>query len=384
MMITNTSPMMSRRTVIGGALAGTAALAGCSSQGETSPADQSSSDLSLTVSNWALYIDTDRHGPEPFPTVAEFEQQTGVDVTYREDITDNEQFFSKIRPMLVQGEGVGRDLMVLTDWMAARLIRLGYVEKLDKQALPHTNNLISSLRSPTFDPHRTYSMPWQSGFTSIAYNADVVDTPVSSITEMLTRPDLSGRVAVFTEMRDTVGLVMLDQGADPSDFTDEDFDAAISLLQEATDSGHIRQFADANYGQALSKGDLAASMTYSGDINQLRLDNDQLKLVIADSGFLLWSDNMLIPIGAEHYDNAQQWIDFYYRPDVAAEVAAFVNFITPVNGAKQVLAKRDPELASNELIFPSEEFLSQGRIFRALSEDEEMRYQDAFNGLRGL
>jgi spermidine/putrescine transport system substrate-binding protein len=185
-------------------------------------------------------------------------------------------------------------------------------------------------------------------------------------------------------MRDTVGLVMLDQGADPSDFTDEDFDAAISLLQEATDSGHIRQFADANYGQALSKGDLAASMTYSGDINQLRLDNDQLKLVIADSGFLLWSDNMLIPIGAEHYDNAQQWIDFYYRPDVAAEVAAFVNFITPVNGAKQVLAKRDPELASNELIFPSEEFLSQGRIFRALSEDEEMRYQDAFNGLRGL
>jgi spermidine/putrescine transport system substrate-binding protein len=204
------------------------------------------------------------------------------------------------------------------------------------------------------------------------------------MTEMLTRPDLAGRVAVFTEMRDTVGLIMLDQGADPSDFTDEEFDAAIALLQESVDSGHVRQFADANYGQQLSRGNYAASMTYSGDINQLRLDNPSLQLVIPEAGFVLWSDNMLIPVGATHQQNAEAWMDFYYRPEVAAEVAAWVNFITPVKGAKEELAATDPDLADNELIFPSEEFLAQGSIFKALDEEEEARYQEAFNQVRGL
>jgi spermidine/putrescine transport system substrate-binding protein len=366
-------------------IGGAALLSACGGADEKTPAvDQSDADKSLVVSNWALYIDTDRKGPDPYPTVAEFEDESGIAVTYNEDITANNDFFAKIRPQLVKGSGVGRDLVILTDWMAARLIRLGYVNEIDASAVPNTKNLIPSLQSPTFDPERKYSLPWQSGFTSIAYNAAETDEPVSSITEMLTRPDLSGRVAVFTEMRDTVGLIMLDQGANPADFTDEQFDAAVALLQEATDSGHIRTYADANYGQNLSKGNFAASMTYSGDINQLRLDNPNLELVIPDSGFLLWSDNMLIPVGALHQDNAEEWMNFYYRPQIAAEVAAWVNFITPVKGAKEQIAKVDPELAANELIFPSDEFLSQGSIFMALDEDQEARYQAAFDDVRGL
>ena len=370
---------------VGAGVGAASVLTACgSSTGGSAPTDQSETDKSLVVSNWALYIDTDRKGPETFPTIAEFEDETGIDVTYNEDITANTDFFAKIRPQLVKGSGVGRDLMVLTDWMAARLIRLGYVNELDKSSLTNADNLIPPLRSPSFDPDRKYSMPWQSGFTSIAYNSDVVDQPISSITEMLTRPDLAGRVAVFTEMRDTVGLIMLDHGADPSDFTDDEFDAAIAMLQEATDSGQIRTFADANYGQNLSKGNFAASMTYSGDINQLRTDNPSLELVIPDSGFLLWSDNMLIPVGALHQSNAEEWMNFYYRPDIAAKVAAWVNFITPVKGAKEELAKVDPDLAANELIFPSDEFLSQGSIFMALDEEQEARYQAAFDDVRGL
>ncbi|MFL6071764.1 MAG: PotD/PotF family extracellular solute-binding protein [Actinomycetes bacterium] len=370
---------------VGAGVGAASVLSACGgSTGGSAPSDQSETDKSLVVSNWALYIDTDRKGPETFPTIAEFEDETGIDVTYNEDITANTDFFAKIRPQLVKGSGVGRDLMVLTDWMAARLIRLGYVNELDKSALTNADNLIPPLHSPSFDRDRKYSMPWQSGFTSIAYNSDVVDQPISSITEMLTRPDLAGRVAVFTEMRDTVGLIMLDQGADPSDFTDDEFDAAIAMLQEATDSGQIRTFADANYGQNLSKGNFAASMTYSGDINQLRTDNPSLELVIPDSGFLLWSDNMLIPVGALHQSNAEQWMNFYYRPDIAAKVAAWVNFITPVKGAKEELAKVDPDLAANELIFPSDEFLSQGSIFMALDEEQEARYQAAFDDVRGL
>lgn len=376
---------LSRRSFLAVSAAGAAgSLAACGADDPAPIDDLSAVDESLTVSNWALYIDTDRKGPEQFPSVAAFEEETGIDVTYREDITANDEFFAKIRPQLVQGDGVGRDLMVLTDWMAARLIRLGYVNELDTDAIPNAKNLLPSLSSPSFDPERQYSMPWQSGFTSIAYNASAVDAPIASITEMLTRPDLAGRVAIFTEMRDTVGLVMLDQGADPSDFTDDQFNAAIAVLQQAVDSGHVRQFADANYGQSLTKGNFAASMTYSGDINQLRLDNPDLELVIPESGFILWSDNLLVPVGALHQQNAEKWIDYYYRPDVAAQVAAWVNFITPVVGAREELEKIDPELAANELIFPSEEFLAQGSIFKALDADEEERYQQAFNALRGL
>ena len=382
---------LSRRRLLGSAVAAgaglgaTSLLAACGGGSESAaPADQSEDDKTLTVSNWTLYIDTDRKGPDLYPTVAQFEDESGVAVTYNEDINSNNDFFAKIRPQLVAGSGVGRDLMILTDWMAARLIRLGFVNEIDKAAIPNSDNLIPSLKSPTFDPDRSYSLPWQSGFTSIAYNADAVDAPISSMTEMLTRPDLAGKVAVFTEMRDTVGLIMLDQGADPSNFTDEEFDAAIAVLQEAVDSGQIRTFADANYGQNLAKGNFAASMTYSGDINQLQIDNPNLELVIPESGFLLWSDNMLIPVGALHQANAEEWMDFYYRPDVAAEVAAWVNFITPVKGAKEELEKTDPDLASNELIFPSEEFLSNGSIFMALDEDQEVRYQAAFDDVRGL
>ena len=380
------TPFSRRAFLAGSAGAGaTAFLAACGSdEPETVTEDQSEADMSLVVSNWALYIDTDRKGPDPYPTVAAFEKETGVTVDYNEDITDNNEFFGKIRPQLSSGSGVGRDIVILTDWMAARMIRLGYVNEIDKTAIPNAENLLPSLASPSFDPERTHSLPWQSGFTSIAYNSDVVDEPVTSITEMLTRSDLAGRVAVFTEMRDTVGLIMLDQGADPADFSEDQFNAAIDLLQEATDSGHIRAFADANYGQNLSKGTFAASMTYSGDINQLRLDNQALELVIPESGFILWSDNMMIPVGALHQSNAEKWMDFYYRPDVAADVAAWVNFITPVVGAKEELEKVDPDLASNELIFPSEEFLSQGSIFMALDEDQEVDYQDAFNSVRGL
>jgi spermidine/putrescine transport system substrate-binding protein len=364
--------------------AATGALAALSACSESEPAaveDQSDTDKSLIVSNWALYIDREKG---EFPSVLQFEDESGIDVTYNEDITSNDEFFSKVRPQLVAGSGIGRDLMVLTDWMAARLVRLGFVNEIDKANIPNAENLLPSLQSPSFDPERAYSLPWQSGFTSIAYNSGVVDQPITSMLEMLTRPDLNGRVAVFTEMRDTMGLIMLEQGADPSDFTDEEFDAAIAVLQEAVDSGQIRTFADANYGQQLSKGNFAASMTYSGDINQLRLDNPELELVIPEAGFVLWSDNMLIPVGAEHQANAEQWMDHFYRPEVAAQVAAWVNFITPVVGAREEIEKIDPELAENELIFPSEEFLAQGSIFMALDEEQETRYQEAFNEVRGL
>jgi len=384
-------PMTRRRLLAAGAATavGSPWLAGCSDGSASTGAAGTSEDLSdsehaLTVSNWTQYIDVDLDDRSLRPTVAAFEKRYGVDVSYVEDIADNEEFFNKVRPILESGKSTGRDIVVLTDWMAARMIELGYVEPLVAATIPHKDNLLESLQSPPFDPDRQFSMPWQSGFTAIGYNSDYVDAPVTSMTELLTRPDLKGKVAVFTEMRDTTGLIMLEQGADPATFTDADFDAAIAVLQESVDSGHLRGFANANYGQALSKGDLVATMTYSGDINQLSKDNPALTLVKPEAGFILWSDNMLIPRGATHKTNAERWMNWYYNPKVAAELAAWVNFICPVAGAREAMEKIDPGLANNPLIFPTPDDLAGGAIYRGLTPDEEQTYTAAFTQVRGL
>ena len=382
-------PALSRRQVLGaGAAAATLPwLAGCSN-GDASNAPQvadvSDTERELNVSNWTFYIDVEHGDRNVHPTLEAFQDKYDIDVTYTEDIADNEEFFLKVRPILEAGRSTGRDIVVLTDWMAARMIELGYVEAIDSSNIPNKGNLLDSLKRPPFDPDRTYSMPWQSGFTAIGYNSEYVDAPVTSMTELLTRPDLKGKVAVFTEMRDTTGLIMLDQGADPSNFTDEEFDNAIAMLQEAVDSGHLRTFANANYGQALSKGDLVATMTYSGDINQFRLDNPALELVKPEAGFILWSDNMLIPAGSPHKLNAERWMDWYYSPKVAAELAAYVNFISPVEGAKEAMYDIDPALAKNPLIFPSAEDLAGGVFYRGLTAEEDQKYSTAFTQVRGL
>jgi spermidine/putrescine transport system substrate-binding protein len=383
---------LSRRRLLGaGAAAGLSlpllpALTGCgiSSKPRSAAQDLSGVEQTLAVSNWTYYIDVQKGDKSVHPTLEAFEQEHDLSVTYSEDISDNEEFFLKLRPVLAAGKSTQRDIVVLTDWMAAKMIELDYVESIDDSNIPNKRNLIPSLQSPPFDPERNYSLPWQSGFTAIGYNSDFVDTPVTSMTELLTRPDLKGKVAVFTEMRDTTGLIMLDQGADPSNFTDDDFDNAIAMLQEAVDSGHLRTFANANYGQALSKGDLVATMTYSGDINQFRLDNPALELVKPEAGFVLWSDNMLIPRGSTHKTNAELWMNWYYDPATAAKLAAYVNFICPVQGAQQEMKKLDKSLAGNPLIFPSEEDLDGGSFFRSLTSEEDQRYTAAFTQVRGL
>jgi spermidine/putrescine transport system substrate-binding protein len=384
----NPRPLTRRRLLCTGVAVGATLpwLSACGGGPDTTTGvpDRSEADGTLAVSNWTYYIDTERGNRDVHPTLEGFEKKYGIDVEYTEDIADNAEFFVKIRPVLEAGKSIERDLIVLTDWMAARLIELDYISPINRDNIPNMRNLIDSLKEPPFDPDRSFSLPWQAGFTAIGYNSDYVDAPVTSMSDLLTRPDLKGRVAVFTEMRDTTGLIMLEQGADPANFTDADFDSAIALLQEAVDSGHVRTFANANYGQALSKGDLAATMTYSGDINQFRLDNPALELVKPDAGFILWSDNMLIPRGATHQTNAEHWMNWYYDPEVAARLAAYVNFICPVQGAREAMERIDPQLAANPLIFPTDEDLAAGAFYRALTPEEDQRYTAAFTEVRGL
>jgi len=388
--------LTSRRALVSGALGlgATAALSACGSEGTASnpsgsaaptaaaaAKDLSDTDKVINWSNWTQYIDVSED-EKSRPTLDAFTKQSGIKVNYTEDYNDNDEFYAKVRPLLEGGEDTGRDVWCSTDWMVARLIRQGYVQKLDPANIPNAANLEPSLKNVEFDPGRIYSLPWQSGFAGIAYNLDATGgKKVETITQLLTDPALKGKVTLLTEMRDTVGLVLCDMGKDPANFTDADFDAAMAVLQKAKDSGQLKGFTGNDYTDGLTKGDIAACIAWTGDVVQLQFENEKVQYALPQAGFTLWSDNFVIPALAQHKKNAETLINYYYDPAVMAQVAAWVNYIPPVVGAKDAVAKDDPETADNPLIFPSDEVLSRAKVFRGLTAEEETKYSSAFSDL---
>jgi spermidine/putrescine transport system substrate-binding protein len=324
----------------------------------------------LRFSNWPLYIDFDEQTKKR-PTLDQFTEETGIAVRYFEDINDNAQYFGKIQGPLSQGRGIDRDIIVLTDnsRFPALMIEQGWLEELDKDRIPNIENLIDAQQSPPFDPDRTYSLPWQSGMTGIAWNEELTG-PVTSIQQLLEDPKLKGKVTMLLELADSVGLVMLQNGDDPGSVTDESFDRAVQTVQRAVDSGQIRRFTGNDYSGPLANGDLTACVAWSGDVVQLLADNPNLKWAVPEAGGMIWTDNMLIPLDG-NAATASTYMDFVYRPDVAAKIAAYVNFVPPVKGAREELAKSDPDTADNPLIFPDDETLSQVRQFDSAALNNE-------------
>ena len=385
--------LVSRRTLLqgAGATAVAAGLAACGTSGtdkNTKPADQAAKDLSdtdktVSWSNWPDYIDVDDKTKKR-PTLDAFTAKTGIKATYVEDYNDNDEFFAKVKPQLSAKKDTGRDVWCSTDWMVARLIRLNWVQKLDKGNIPNASNLEDTLQNVEYDKGRVYSLPWQSGFTGIGYNPKATKgKKVESIDQLLTDPALKGKVTLLTEMRDTIGLVMLAQGKDPAKFSDDDFDAAVAEIQKAKDAGQIKGFTGNEYGKGLASGDIAACMAWTGDVVQLQADNPALGYALPSTGHMIWSDNFVIPNQAKHKKNAEILINYYYDPAVMATVEDYVNYIAPVKGSKEKLLADDPAVADNQLIFPSTATLAKAHVFRGLTQAEEDKYNKSFQNLIG-
>ncbi|MGH3024694.1 MAG: ABC transporter substrate-binding protein [Gaiellaceae bacterium] len=308
----------------------------------------------ITVSNWPFYIDQNDDA-STFPTLDQFTEATGVRVNYLEDINSNEEFFGEIQAPLSRGQGIDRDIVVPTAWLAARLLRLGYVQKLDKSAIPNIVNLEDTLRSPPWDPDREYSLPWQSYITGIGYDPEKVGGEITSV-EQLLDPALKGRITMLDSMEDTAALFLLEMGDDVTNPDPAAYDEVIAKLQKAVDDGQIRQFTGNDYTGPLASGDVWASIAWSGDIVILQADNPNLEFRIPDAGGISSVDTMVIPTGGDVY-TASTFMNFFYDPEIAAQVAAYVNYITPVKGTKEAIAEIDPALAENPLIFPPPEVL---------------------------
>jgi spermidine/putrescine transport system substrate-binding protein len=298
----------------------------------------------LTISNWALYIDK--------KTIPEFEQATGIHVHYIEDINSYDEFFAKMQPLLAQGESGGRSLMVATDWLAKKMYDLGYIQRLDKQALaPALSHLNPDIKAPSSDPNWTFSIPWQGGMTGLIVNKELAPD-VHSVNDIFD-PKYKGKVDVVTEMREVVPLIMKGEGIDPDTATTQDWLDTIDKLKQAADSGQIRRFTGGDYAKDLVSGDATVVIGWAADAIQLQADNPDITWVMPAQGCMQWWDDWVIPVGAPNPTAAYEWINYTYQPKHQAQIDAWTSAITPVKGVKQIFEKTDPQQANNPLIFPS-------------------------------
>ena len=327
---------------------------------------------SLTISNWPLYIDKE--------TIPDFEQSSGIKVKYIEDINSNEEFFSKMQPLLQEGESGDRSIFVLAGYETSKMYKLGYLQNLDKSALPNVEkNLLKSLRNPPNDPNRAYTVPWQSGMTGVIVNKELAPE-VRSVCDLFD-PKYKGKVDFLNEVRETVPLVMKCEGTDPETATEADWMKAIEKIKGAAESGQIRRFTGNDYARDLTSGDAVAVIGWSGDAVQLQADNPNLEWRVPTQGCMLWSEDMVIPVGAPNPTAAEAFMNYVYDPKNQAKIAAYVNYVTPVEGVKQIFEKSEPELAKNQLIFPSESFTKTCSPTPPLEGEEEQNVIRAFNAV---
>jgi len=303
---------------------------------------------SLTISTWPGYVDPGKNG-----TVAEFEKDTGVNVKYIEDVNENEGFFGKLQPQLEQGQSGGRSIFVVTDWMAKQMYDLGYLQEIDHNDLPTAfENLLPTLQSPSFDPQRKFSLPWQSGMGGIW--VDTAKAPGIHSVNDLFDPKYKGKVTMLGELRETVPLVMLGEGIDPVEASNEDWLNAIDKIKAASESGQIRRFTGNDYTEDLTAGNIVAAIGWSGDASLIENPNAEWRM--PTQGCSLWSDNMVIPVGAPNTGAALGWMDYVYQPKVAVDITEYVEYISPVEGVQDILKERGSELAGSQLTFPSADF----------------------------
>jgi spermidine/putrescine transport system substrate-binding protein len=371
---------ISRRAVLAGAgaVAGASALAACGSGSSGASKD------TVRWANWTLYLDVDDSGKH-YPTLEAFEKQSGLKAVYSEDINDNDEFFGKVQGQLKLGKDIGYDIITPTDWMAARFIRLGYTQKFDAANIPNKKNILPTLAHPSFDKNRESSLTWQGIMAGLGWNTKVNPKGMRTLDD-LWAPQNKGKIIVLSEMRDTIGVILMSQGVNIETVTEDQFMNAVDFLKKKIADGWIRGVKGNEYKEDLISGDATAVIAWSGDLFQLSSENaGKFDFTIPESGGTISGDNFLIPSTTtpEGKANAEKLINYYYEPAVAAEVAAYVNYVTPVVGAQAEMEKIDPALAKSEYIFPTQKTMSRLKVFRALTPAEETKWTEAFQAAAG-
>jgi spermidine/putrescine transport system substrate-binding protein len=374
---------VTRRGLIAGtgAVGAAGLLAACGSSGSGGGGGDASE---VRWGNWPLYLDYDEN-TKKYPTLEAFSAESGIAAKYFEDYNDNDEFYGKVQAQLKLNEDIGYDLVTPTDWMAARWIRLGYAQKFDLDNIPNRVNILDSLSSPSFDPKRESTLTWQGIMGGFGWNTKTNPKGVRTLDDLFA-PQNKGKVVVLSEMRDTIGIILLSQGVDLQTVTEDQFMNAVDFMEGKIADGWIRGVKGNEYAEDLISGDATAVIGWSGDMFILAGDYDgKFDFAIPESGGTISGDNFIIPtpVGAEAKANAEKLINYYYDPAVAAEVAAYVNYVCPVEGAQAEMEKIAPELANSSYIFPDAAMSSKLNVFRSLTPAEESSWAEAFQQAQG-
>ncbi|MEH3054430.1 MAG: spermidine/putrescine ABC transporter substrate-binding protein [Patulibacter minatonensis] len=328
-----------------------------------------------TFSNWPLYIDKS--------VLREFDRTYGGHVKYVEEINDNNEFFGKVRPQLTAGRPIGRDIVVLTDPMAARWVRSGFVTPLDRKNMPNAvANLEDSLKNPPYDPGRLFTMPWQSGALGLGYDIEATGRELKSIDEFF-NPEWKGKVTMLADAQDTISTVLIGEGIDPAKATLQQHLEGVEKLAKAANADQFRRFSGNDYTTDLTKGNIVLALAYSGDMVQLAADNPNLRFAYPEEGCVQWTDNMLLPAKVQHPYAAEVFMNFVYEPAVAAKIAEYVNYIPPVKGVQQLVERTDPALAANTLVFPTAEIAKGFRSYAQFSSAQRQELDKAMAKVTG-
>jgi spermidine/putrescine transport system substrate-binding protein len=327
-----------------------------------------------TFSNWPLYMDK--------KVLRDFDKEFGGKVRYLEDINDNYEFLGKVRQQLENGQPIGRDLVALTTYMTQRWVRNGWAEPIDKRNVPNIANLADNLKSPLHDPERTYTLPFQSGAIGLGYNIKKTGRELTSVKDFFD-PAFKGQVTMFSEPYDAASTVLLGDGIDASKATLDQLLGAIDKIDQANQDGQFRRFTGNDYTTDLAKGNIVLAMAYSGDVVSLQSDNPDLRFAYPEEGAMIFTDELMMPAGVEHPYAAETMMNYLYEPEVAATLAAYINYISPVNGAQEILMERDPDIASNELIFPPKDVQDRLHAYPTLEPADEREMQEAMASVTG-
>ena len=340
----------------------------------------------LNFANWPAYIDLTEDETSS-PTLVDFEAKYAIEVNYQEEIEANEDFYATIAPQLGSGLDTGWDIIVLTDYMAARVVRAGWIEEIDAAATPTAHaNVRDELRGLDWDPDMKFHFPWQSGATGVGYNVVSTGRDLTKVADLFD-PAFKGKVTLLSGYPDTfslVGLMLKAQGTlanEPANMTYEDAQTVHDYLKPFVDDGHIRAFTGNEYLQDFGSGDTWAAMVWSGDLASSGGEDD--RFVFPEEGSIIWTDNMLIPKGAQHKAAAEAMIDFVYDVKNAARLAAWIYYISPVKGAGEEIAKTDPDTAANPLLFPPSEIAANMFPQMALADEEDIKWADLAADLEG-
>lgn len=328
----------------------------------------------LRISDWAFYM------VDGF--IADFQNKAGITVDYMEDFNDNEEWFAKVKEPLSRKQDIGCDLVAPTSFMVGRLHSLGWLNNVNAANIPNLTNMRPDLLNASVDPGRKFSAPYMSGLVGLAYNRAVTGRDIRTI-EDLWDPAFKGRISLFSDAQDGLGMIMLSQGNSPENPTTETVGKAVDLVKEQKDKGQVRKFTGSDYTNDLAAGNIVVGQAYSGDVARLQADNPDLQFVVPHTGGTTFVDTMVIPYTTSHQDWAETWINYVYDRPNYARLIAHTNYVPVLSNMVDDLSKIDPKLAANPLINPPQSVLDNVKSWPALSDQQTQEFDKMYAAVTG-